>query len=152
MREIEVKARVRDEASLRAALDAKGIVLGKPVRQRDEVFALPEAYFGGGFNWLRIRSEDDNKHIFTLKRSVTSKHDCIEHETEVQNPDELRNILSEIGYAPFTNIIKIRQKAKFGDYELCLDNVDGLGLFIEAEQVCEHNANTEEVVGQLWGS
>lgn len=150
MREIEVKAWVRDEASLRVALESKGIILGKPVRQRDEVYGTPGAYGGGGFTWLRIRTENDNKYIFTLKRTVTSGLDSIEHETEVADATELKLIFGELGYEPFTDITKTRQKAKYGEIEICLDIVDELGLFIEAERICEHETDKDAVIADLW--
>lgn len=150
MREIEIKARVRDEHLLRSALQSRGIKLSRPIRQHDEVFAVPGAAPGMHCIWLRIRTEDNSRHTFTLKRSVTSKHDSIEHEVDFSGTDELRSIIGILGYVPFSDINKLRQKAKYGDFEVCLDNVDGLGLFIEIESMCEHYADVESVRAKLW--
>lgn len=150
MREIEIKARVRDEQALRDALGVRGVKLSEPIKQHDQVFGLPGAVGGSHSNWLRIRTENDNKHLFNLKRSVTGQLDSIEHETEVADAAEMENIIKELGYVPFSDITKTRQKAKIGDIEICLDSVDGLGVFIEAERLCEHDTDAVQVTSELW--
>ena len=47
MREIEIKVRLQDEEGLLAALAGKGVALGEPVHQRDQVFGLPGEVGGG---------------------------------------------------------------------------------------------------------
>src|SRR5690606_37593762 len=95
MREIEVKARVREPAATLAALDRLGIVLAPTIKQHDVVYGPPGAVADApGVNWLRIRTVDDSrKCIFTLKRPVTSKLDSIEHETVVDDVAELTAIV-----------------------------------------------------------
>jgi adenylate cyclase class IV len=117
MREIEIKARVRDEAGLLATLADKGIVLQPPVKQRDQVFGLPGISGADNqHNWLRIRTENDTKHIFTLKRSVVGQLDSIEHETVVEDAAEALDIIKELGFVPYSDLTKTRQKDKFGDF------------------------------------
>jgi predicted adenylyl cyclase CyaB len=144
MREIEIKAHVKDEKSLLKALEAKGVKL-------NQVFGPPN--FAGGdnqHNWLRLRTENDTKHLFTLKRSVVGQLDSIEHETEVSDTSETLAIIKELGFVPFSNIIKTRQKAKFGDLEICFDKVEQLGTFIEVEKIMHHDADNVSVRAELW--
>jgi len=151
MREIEIKARVRDEASLLAALNTKGIVLQAPLQQRDQVFGLPNVPGSDeNHNWLRIRTENDSKHIFTLKRSVTGQLDSIEHETTVEDPAETRAIIDELGFMPYSDLTKVRQKAKYGDLEICFDKIAELGTFIEVEKMMDLEADNETVTNELW--
>lgn len=150
MREIEIKAWVRDEKTLLALLREKGVILSKPLQQRDQVFGLPGAVPKKHFPWLRLRTQDDTTYIFTFKRSVTSSLDSIEHETEVSNPEELLAIIKEIGFIPFSDITKIRRKGKVGKIELCFDKINGLGTFIEAEKLCPHDEDAAQVMQELW--
>jgi adenylate cyclase class 2 len=151
MREIEIKAKVRDEASLLKALEAKGIKLSPPIKQHDQVFGPPG--FDGGdnqHNWLRIRTENDKRHLLTLKRSVVGQLDNIEHETEIKDVTEMRAIIDELGFAPYSDLTKIRQKARFGDLEICFDKIDKLGTFIEAEKIMGRDADNATVIAELW--
>ena len=63
MREIEIKVRLQDKEGLLAALAGKGVALGEPVHQRDQVFGLPGEAGGDGNTvpWLRVRTERMDK-------------------------------------------------------------------------------------------
>jgi len=151
MREIEVKARVEDPKSLLQMLKKHSVLIGEPVKQRDVVFSRPHAHDNDPEeNWLRIRTEDDMRHIFTLKRSVTGELDSIEHETEIADTDELEKIISYLGYTLYSDLTKTRQKARIGDVEVCLDNVEGLGIFIEAEKLVDDAADAVRIQKELW--
>lgn len=158
MREIEIKAQVADMTTLKVRLQSQGIILSEPITQRDQVFGVA-GVDGGGDNsspWLRIRTETKNGHtkqIFTLKRSITNQLDSIEHETEVADADELAKIILHLSFVPYSDLTKTRQKAltKSGDIEICVDTIDGLGDFIEAEKLTDEDADYEEVANLLWG-
>lgn len=155
MREIEIKASVADRAVLMQKLQEASVTLGDPVTQRDQVFGLPNAV-GGGDNhapWLRLRTETREgatKYVFTLKKSVTNQMDSIEHETEVTDPLEVIKIIEHIGFTPYSDSTKVRKKAQIDDIELCVDTVEGLGDFIEAEKLTEENADYDTVAATLW--
>lgn len=156
MREIEIKARVDNKLELLALLQKKGVELSPVVTQRDQVFGLPGVDGGDDANsasWLRIRTETRNgktTQIFTLKKSVTNQMDSIEHETEIHDPVELAAIIGHLGFTPYSDLTKTRQKAKIGEIELCVDSVEGLGDFIEAEKLTEDNADYGVVAEELW--
>lgn len=155
MREIEIKARVADRAALLAKLKGLNMKLTEPINQRDQVFGLPGKRGGDGNSlpWLRIRTETKGgmvRQIFTLKKSVTNQLDSIEHETEITDADELAKIIHHIGFAPYSDSTKTRQKAHDGNIEICIDTVDGLGDFIEAEKLTEENTDYKAVVEELW--
>jgi adenylate cyclase, class 2 len=151
MREIEIKARVRDEKSLLEQLQKQGIELGGSLKQHDVVFGQPGAADNEfGANWLRIRTQNDSTVYFTLKRSVVGHLDSIEHETIVDDAKELEEIIKLMGYELYSDLTKIRRKAKHGDLEICLDEVPSLGTFIEVEKIMQHDAEHDEVVAELW--
>lgn len=151
MREIEIKAKIRNTEQVVQALKSAGCVLGAPKKQHDVVYGLPGAIGPTkGANWLRIRIEDDQTTYFTLKRQVTGELDSIEHEVVVDNASELEHIIKYLGYELFSDLTKLRRKGKLGDIEICLDEVAGLGMFIEAEKLCPEESNYDEVAKELW--
>lgn len=151
MREIEIKARVKDTKKLERAFEDYGLELSEPIKQLDRVFGQPGKKKGEwGSIWLRIRTENDEKHIFTFKRSVVGQLDSIEHETEIADPEELTNILKEMHYSPYSELTKIRRKAKIGAFEICYDQLPGLGVFIEAEKMATRETSHDLVVAELW--
>jgi adenylate cyclase class 2 len=156
MREIEIKARVADKSALLEVLKAQNIMLSDPVTQRDQVFGIEGVSGGDGQSrpWLRIRTEtkgDSIKQIFTLKKSVTSQLDSIEHETEIINEKELAKIIEHIGFTPYSDSTKTRAKAQISDdVEICVDTVEGLGDFIEIEKLTNEDADLDHITQELW--
>lgn len=151
MREIEIKVRVQDKKALEDSLRGAGIVLSEPIKQHDVVYGKPGSLDNApGANWLRIRTENDSKVVFTLKQSVVGHLDSIEHELEVSDAVEMEAIIQLLGFELYSDITKIRQKCKVGDIEICLDEVPGLGTFIEAEKMQQHEADHDGVVAELW--
>jgi predicted adenylyl cyclase CyaB len=51
---------------------------------------------------------------------------------------------------PYSDLTKTRQKAKLTDIEICLDTVDQLGTFIEAEKLTADDADYQAVIDELW--
>lgn len=155
MREIEIKARLHERSAVIAKLEKLGATISVPITQRDEVFGQLGAE-GGGHNlpWLRIRTETKDgktRTLFTLKRSVTGQLDSIEHETEVSDVTALEGIIAELGnYEPYSDLTKTRHKGNIGDVEICLDEIDGLGSFIEAEKLTLDDADATQVMHELW--
>jgi adenylate cyclase class 2 len=151
MREIEIKAKVANKQSLIDSIVSAGIQLSTPIKQHDVVYGQKGmADNAPGSIWLRIRTENDAKTIFTLKQQYKGGLDSIEHETEVSDADELASIISRLGFELYSDLTKTRQKAKLNNIEICVDDVEGLGVFIEAEQLVEDNADGLSIVEELW--
>lgn len=150
MREIEIKARVSDPDATRSRLQQRGLTLDTPIKQHDVVYGQRKSGDDKwGHLWLRIRTENDHTVIFTFKKSVVGHLDSIEHEVEVSNASELEAIIKLLGFELYSDLTKTRTKGKLGAIEICLDNVPGLGDFIEAELLMGNDANHDEVVREL---
>lgn len=151
MREIEIKAKVADKQQLIDALAAGGVQLSAPIKQHDVVYGIKGAANNSpGSIWLRIRTEDDSRIVFTLKQQHKGGLDSIEHETEVTDAEEMAAIIDRLGYSLYSDLTKTRQKAKLNDIEICVDDVEGLGVFIEAEQLSGEDADGDAIVTALW--
>lgn len=154
MREIEIKAKIISTASIVAVLEAQDIAVSSPVTQHDRVYGQDgvEDADDNTAAWLRIRSETkhgETKHIFTLKRSVTNQMDSIEHETEVSDPAELEAIIDQLSFSLYSDLTKTRLKAYLNDIEICIDDVDGLGSFVEVEKLTDEDVDYDSVAAEL---
>lgn len=155
MREIEIKATISSVQSIIDVLEQKGIPVTPPVTQHDRVYGQigVDGAAENSAPWLRIRTETKNittKHIFTLKKSITNQMDSIEHETVVEDAVELANIVSQLPFELYSDLTKTRQKAVIGDIEICLDTIDGLGTYIEAEMLTADDIDYDTVIAELW--
>ena len=46
----------------------------------------------------------------------------------------MRDILGLLGFEKIVEVHKTRRKMKYNDYEICVDDVHGMGNFIEVEK------------------
>jgi adenylate cyclase class 2 len=151
MREIEIKARVADSQMLFQKIKTNGITLGPELEQHDIVYGQPGVKDNQENSiWLRVRIQNKTKIFFTLKKSVRGHLDSIEHETVVEDSAETEAIIKLLGFEKHSDLTKIRRKAKVGNIELCVDMVNGLGEYIEAEMLVADDADHNQVEQKLW--
>ncbi|HEY1835824.1 MAG TPA: class IV adenylate cyclase [Candidatus Saccharimonadales bacterium] len=151
MREIEIKAHVNNHKAVIEKCVKAGVALSKPLKQHDIVYARPGDKGGGKDSvGLRIRTENDKVIWFTLKKILGSGLDKIEHEVRVDDAKELAAIIKLLGFELYSDLTKVRRKAKVGNIEICVDEVTGLGNFIEAEMLVDNEADHDRVVAALW--
>ena len=138
MKEIEIKIRIVDPEKTIDLLEKQGCVFSQPIRQQDAVFIpneVPTVPCPAGTNVLRIRKQGD-KNILTLKRSDVGNHlSKLEHELEIGNSEEMKKIIFLLGFKLIADTTKMRRKCKIKDYEICVDQVEGLGSFLEIERM-----------------
>lgn len=138
MREIEVKFRVASTQEAEQALEALGIQLGEALEQDDQAFApvgwdYASARFGKTF--ARLRTEN-GRHSFTVKRPENNES-CLEYETDITDRPAMHQAILALGYYPTTRIVKRRRVGELGSFHICLDEVEGLGSFLEVEAMAE---------------
>jgi adenylate cyclase class 2 len=151
MKEIEVKAKVRNQAELISNIEKLGIILGDTIIQNDTIFvplnimALPT---DKGVPVLRIREQGEKK-ILTLKIRLTNGLDKQESETEITNPAGMKEIILSTGFKEMESFTKKRRKGKYNNWEICVDEVEGLGNFVEVEQLSE-DGDSEAIQKELF--
>ena len=59
-------------------------------------------------------------------------------------------MLKLLNWSPMVEVKKVRRKGKLGEYEICLDQVEQLGTFIELEKMTSDDANPEDVREELF--
>jgi adenylate cyclase class 2 len=151
MREIEAKYRVPDVEALLAALKRAGVELGEPTHQDDQAYApcgwTPEAG-KAGFTFARLRTQD-GRHVFTTKTPLSGAMDCAEAETVVADRAQMHTAVLAMGYTPTVRITKTRRSGTTGGWSVCVDDVDGLGAFIELEAVIDDDRDGTAVQQEL---
>ncbi len=61
----------------------------------------------------------------------------------------MAHICEAVGFELIIHLNKIRRKAKYQDYEICLDEVEGLGAYIEVERMVEEG-DSEHIQKELF--
>lgn len=154
MREIEIKIKVKDLEEVQRRLEERGCIFSDPISQRDVVYSKG----GSTEEWQSSKEGDiimrirylEGRAEFNLKQQRSSEMDNIEYETEVKDPESMHKILVTLGYAPEVEVKKMRRKGKLGEYEICLDEVEKIGSYIEIEKLTSDDADPEEVKEELF--
>lgn len=140
--EIEVKAHLKNAETVKAKLTALGCEFSDPKTQDDMVWVENVGSlntFLSNDAFLRIRVQDGKKIILTAKKPKEKSGDGSlvkrEHEVVVDSVDEARGILEMMGLKEAVRVIKTRRTAHYRDFEICIDDVDDLGSFIELEKI-----------------
>ncbi len=136
MIEVEVKARARADTQARIA--ALGGVLLSVENHRDLYFNSPLRDFRRSDEALRIRIKEEGARLTykgpRLDRETKSR---LERTVKIDDPGELEQILKSLGFKLSAEVRKRRTKYTMGDLTIALDEVDGLGTFLEVEAAGE---------------
>ena len=161
MIEVESKFKVlssitRDE--LLAILKNQLIAQISSKRQIDTVFLLPEqvdAPITPGSKIMRVRdvlnpeTGELQQSLMTLKVEGQAKLTSDEYEFAVGDGNAARQMLTALGWQEIVTVDKVRLESKTEDYTICIDEVAGLGLFIELEILTENDANAGDIQQQM---
>lgn len=140
MKEVEIKARLRDREKVVEKLESLGCTFESPVTQNDVVYAEHVGsleQFRSNKVFLRLRVKNGTRILFTLKKRMANDLDAIEHEVEVSSQEEMAQALALMGYQEAVRVNKTRVITHYNDCEICLDEVENLGTFIEMEKLTE---------------
>ena len=145
MIEIEVKLRIKDVAVLEKKLLEQGYKSIETLRETD-------TYFDGGINGikksgqaLRVRrtvncvtGKEHSAITFKGEKIDAVSMARLELETVVESGEAAERILCALGFYPVQPIVvKIRKILRNRDLCACLDDVQGLGTFLELEIMAE---------------
>lgn len=150
MREIEIKLKIPHGPELRKKFEDLGCAFSHPIEQEDIVYTKNTGnleIFLSNSEFLRIRTESNSKVIFTYKKDNKAGErglDKLEYEFEVGNKDECRSFLDSIGYKEAVRVFKKRTKTRYKDFEICLDEVEHLGFFVEVEKAIPDEGDPEQ--------
>lgn len=161
MIEIESKFKLASDITrdnLIAILKSQFIAPISSKRQIDTVFLLPEqvdAPIAPGSKIMRVRdvlnpeTGELRLSLMTLKVEGQAKLVSDEYEFAVDDGNAARQMLTALGWQEVVTVDKVRLESKTEDYTICIDEVAGLGLFIELEILTEDDANTGDIQQQM---
>jgi len=99
-------------------------------------FTSPQGY-KDALKYLRVRLTEKGDSIcykdFYVDAATGKTTHCDEFETNVGDGQETLKLLENLGYSDQTLIQKKRQKYLWGDFEIVIDDVKDIGIFVEVE-------------------
>ena len=161
MIEVESKFKVLGDitqSDLLAILKDQFIAPISSKRQIDTVFLLPEqvdAPIAPGSKIMRVRdvlnpeTGELRLSLMTLKVEGQAKLVSDEYEFAVDDGNVARQMLTALDWQEIVTVDKVRLESKTEDYTICIDEVAGLGLFIELEILAEDDTNVKYIQQQM---
>lgn len=133
MIEIEIKARA-DHDALKKRLKQEGADYERTVEQTDIYFNAPDRDFGETDEALRLRNEGGQIFLtYKGKKLDPLSKTRKEVDVEVADFDKMEELIRCLRYKETLRVRKVREIYHLDGALVCLDNVDGLGEFVELE-------------------
>ncbi len=134
--EIEIKCYCDFPDEIEEKIKGIGAEFVETRRESDIYFNHPARDFAKTDEALRLRMVNSQCKI-TYKGPKLSKTTKarVEHETAVEDFDAIRNIILSLGFVESGIIEKERKVFSFGESEISIDDVKGLGVFVEIERI-----------------
>ena len=134
MIEVEVKAKIDSFEEMEKRLENLGALKSKKEFQEDIYFASPIVDFAQTDEALRIRTTNNNIFI-TYKGPKLNKDAKTRKEVEmsIESAGKAKDIFEEIGFKEVITVRKNRQYYTYENFEISLDDVEGLNPYMEIE-------------------
>jgi adenylate cyclase class 2 len=143
MIEVEVKARARPDTQEKI-LALGAVPLGME-NHRDLYFNSPLRDFRQSDEALRIRIKEEGARLTYKGPKLDSKTKSrLERTVQIDDPLEMEQILAALGFVLSAEVRKRRTKYILGPVIFALDEVDGLGSFLEVEARGEADWETQK--------
>jgi adenylate cyclase class 2 len=151
MIEVEVKVRAR-HAGVKERIEVLGAERVTQKEQRDVYFTAPHRDFASTDEALRVRRENGETRItYKGPKMDDETKTREEHETTVGDAEEARAVFESLGFEEFGTVEKERQVYELEGTTVTLDEVEGLGEFVEVERDIDDEADIEEPSAEVLG-
>jgi len=152
--EIEIKVKIENAKPLISFLE-RNAKFKKEEKQFDEYFTPIHRNFVSirpVKEWLRLRNEN-GKYSINYKNWNCNKdgkaYSCDEFETHVEDLDTVKKLFTALDIKPLVKVDKIRKTWNYKNYEISIDTVIGLGVFVEIEfkgESSNHKKVTDDMI------
>ena len=147
MYEVELKVRA-DHGTVRDALLEAGAESLGTIRQVDTYYDAPHRDFAATDEALRVRrehahGEETAKITYKGPKIDVESKTREEHETTVADGGTAEAIFQGLGFEPAASVEKERHRYALRAFTVTLDDVAGLGQFLEVETDVETEAEVE---------
>lgn len=156
MIEVEIKIPITDRAMLARKLVKKGFLPTGFIRESDLYFNQKSNDFRKTDEALRIRTSTDvdtccTKSMITYKGPKLDQISMtrVECETEVKDAKVVKKILESLGFYAIFPVNKLRHYYSLEDMTACVDQVEGLGDFLELEILVEKDEERRNALEKI---
>ena len=151
MIEVEVKAKINSFKEMENKLEKLGAVKSKKEFQEDIYFASPIVDFAKTDEALRIRTTNNDTFI-TYKGPKLNENAKTRKEVEmtIESASKAKDIFTEIGFKEVRTVKKNRQYYQYKDFEISLDDVEGLNPYMEIEISLEDNQDYNDAQNKIF--
>lgn len=147
MREIELKFKVDNIDDIISFLEKSNCEISDTECQYDTIYVqnLDNVESTEGSVWLRVRKTDEKIEL-NYKKQSAKKMESEEIEFEVGSYEKANAFLKALGFKEWVQVNKKRRYTKYQDYNICIDEVERLGMFVEIELLVneQNDINYEE--------
>ena len=151
MIEVEVKAKIDDFKEMEEKLENIGAVKSKTEFQEDIYFASPIVDFAQTDEALRIRTTNNNTFITYKGPKLNDKAKTRkEVEMTIENSEKATDIFTEIGFREVRTVRKNRQYYTYENFEISLDDVEGLNPYMEIEIALDDSEDYSQVQNEIF--
>ena len=158
MREVEIKAVLRDKESVLEKLQTMGCVLSEGDTQDDTTYVEKVGQTMDEFlqntRFLRIRVTGKGETIFTVKEHKNRQKDPTgvptEHEVQIDSREEMEHMLRIFGFEEAVRLKKTRRQGTLNSFVVCIDDVEGLGSFIELESCVPEGSDEKQIQKDMY--
>jgi adenylate cyclase class 2 len=150
MIEVEIKVRIKNKEEIAEKLKKLGFKFIKKKFQEDIYFNGIDRDFRKTDEALRIR-DDNGTYYVTYKGPKIDRISKTREEIEVRIDDKekMRQIFKKLGFREVRPIRKVREIYKKDDITASIDDVEGLGLFLELEKNIYNINEKDEALKEL---
>ena len=150
MLEVEIKAKVTGFSEIKEKLKTLNAKFEKTETQKDIYFAHPARDFSETDEAFRVRQIND-EFFLTYKGPKVDVETKTREEIEIAVEKNIIKILKKLGFLEWRKVKKTREIHKLGDLTVCLDDVPGLGKFIEIETHDYENKDKINLIQNIEG-
>ena len=151
MIEVEVKARIDSFKEMEEKLEELGAVKSKTEFQEDIYFASPIVDFGKTDEALRVRTTDNDIFITYKGPKLNSEAKTRkEVEMSIESAEKAKDIFLEIGFKEARTVRKNREYYTYENFEISLDNVEGLPPYMEIEIGLDDNNDYSDAQNEIF--
>ena len=156
MKEIEVLVEVYD------SIDKVKDIFNKFDYKGNKV-TIDEYYYDPMRDTLKPDKDNQLSHCLRLRQknneySITYKDDVFdngkwlysnEYETKVESIEMIKEIFNRLGLIKFIEINNLKETYVYNDYEIVIENVKDLGLFLEVEYCTNDDVDVKEIKKEI---
>ena len=150
MIEVEMKAKIDDSAKVTSKLLEHRCVYVDTRIQRDTYYNRNDRDFAITDEALRIR-ENGEKSVITYKGPKIDNRSKSRTEIEliIDDPAAAGEILTALGCVEVSTVTKTRHNYRFSRYTISIDNVSGLGDYLEIETSASYEHEVPSKVDEM---